>query len=191
MDNWNQGLQTEIQRLYDLTQAIQATGSSVVSPVTVVGPGADQVLTSVSRFTFADKAVAGAGFSGGLGISIPQGDARVVVVRKVTLTGFATNEYQALLASFGGYVPNFTLLPSNKRNNPENNGPNFGFVTLNTTPAVGDLLADQQFQTTSTRWATLEDVVLVQNTALVIKPIALAQTFLVDFVVDVYSPQSK
>lgn len=191
---WNEQFQRELQRLYDLSQTISTSGATSISPVTTVGPGADQILTASSRYAFAKKLVAGAGNTGAIAISIPAADGRVAVVRKVQMVGFATNEYQALLASTPGatYTPNdFPGVPLNKRNDPGNVGPNWFFTTVGAGPGVGDAISHQQFGTTPTRWATLEDIVLIPGTALVIQCIALAQTYLVDFVVDVYNPLTK
>src|SRR5215472_900608 len=85
-DVWAPDLTQELQRAYDLTSYIGISGATGLSPVFLVGPGCDQAISRTHRFNFATRTTAGAGVSGGFGITVPVADARVAVIRSVNIS---------------------------------------------------------------------------------------------------------
>lgn len=195
MQSWNPTLQTELQRLYDLTTALTANGGTTISPVTLVGPGADPAISGVSRFAFATgNIVATAGNQGEFGICIPVGDPRIAVIRSLTVGGTNGNQYQLLLQSSPSpYVANaLPPVPTNKRNDVRNIGPNWGRISTGPAAGSGDQIGFMEIASTlNLRWPAAEGIVLTADTALIVRCAALAQTYMGDIVFDMYQPQSK
>lgn len=193
MEIWAELIQREMQRLYDLTTPVSASGSSSVSPVHTVGPGAHPAISAVQRFSFSSgNIVAGAAKNGTIALVVPAAEVRIVVITAIVISGQNGNAYEITLNSNTGLVPNaLTAIPLNKRNNPLNAGPNFGFTSTTTAGFVGDQIGFVEVAATLNHSFQGCPIVLVPGTDVSVGCVAAAQTFAVDFFFETYQPQSK
>lgn len=195
---WTPDISQEIQRAYDLTTAINASGSTSLSPVYNVGPGADAGITRTQSFALHSNVVAGAAVTGGMGIVIPSTDSRVAVVRSINFDA-ATAASQILIFLLiplgtlieATFAPTLQLMPTNLRNFPNALGPTLGFTTNTTSPPASGIIDSCKVGTNlSTTWHR-RYAVIVPNTALMVIVNANNVNYNVDIELDLYQPQTK
>lgn len=194
---WSPDVSQELQRQYDLTVAVQATGAVGLSPVFNVGPGADAAISRTQSFGLHVNVAAGAAVTGAAGIVVPSTDSRVVVIRGVNMDCGTANQFLLFpVIPLGSliettFAPTLALMPTNLRNFITALGPVMGFVSTTTSPAASGVIDSVRMAAaTSLPWHR-RYVVLVPNTAFLVLVNGNNTNYNVDFEVDVFQPQSK